>query len=455
MLAMKITRAAGVNGEIILPGDKSISHRAAMLSALSDGLVKVTNFGSSADCAATIDCLRALGVPIERDDGELIVHGVGKDGLRQSGSPLNCENSGTTMRLMSGVLAGQDFESVLVGDESLERRPMKRVIDPLVLMGAEVVGTDGRAPLRIKGRRPLKAIDYEPAAASAQLKSCVLLAGLNADGETSVLERTPTRDHTERMLRWLGVDVREIETAAGKRISISGDSRLTARDIRVPSDLSSAAFFVVAAGFLEGSELTMPGVGVNGSRRAVVDVLRRLGVEIEIVDERLVCNEPVADLIVRGRSGIGISPMLTRGAGHNVSGHAGISSRGGSLLSADVIANLIDEIPILAIAGTQLDGGLEVRDAAELRIKESDRIAAIVENLRRMGAAVEEFEDGFRVERSRLKGAAVDSFGDHRIAMAFAVAGLFADGETEITGADCAAVSFPTFFAELERVAVR
>jgi 3-phosphoshikimate 1-carboxyvinyltransferase len=196
MLSMKISSAAGVRGEIILPGDKSISHRAAIFSALSDGVVKVTNFGSSADCAATVDCLRELGVRIDRVGSELVIYGVGKDGLRRAENPLNCENSGTTMRLMSGVLAGQDFESVLVGDESLQKRPMKRVIDPLVSMGAEVEGTDGRAPLRIKGRQPLKAIDYEPAAASAQLKSCVLLAGLNAHGETSVLEKTPTRDHT-------------------------------------------------------------------------------------------------------------------------------------------------------------------------------------------------------------------------------------------------------------------
>ncbi len=415
-----------------MPGDKSISHRAAILSALSDGEAAVTNFGSSADCAATVECLRDLGVEIDRDGSRLVVKGVGKDGLRRPERELNCENSGTTMRLMAGVLAGQDFDSVLVGDESLQKRPMKRVIDPLVSMGAEVEGTDGRAPLRIKGRRPLRAIDYEPAAASAQLKSCVLLAGLNAAGETSVLEKTPTRDHTERMLRWLGVDVRETQVPGGTRISVSGDARLTARDIQVPSDLSSAAFFVVAAVFLEGSELKMPGVGFNGSRKGVLDVLKRLGVDIRISDEREVCNEPVADLTVLGKTGLG--------------------SSSDNLLSGPIIANLIDEIPILAVAGTQLPGGLEIRDAGELRIKESDRIAAIVENLRRMNADVEEFEDGFKVKRSRLAGAAVDSFGDHRIAMAFAVAGLFAEGETEIAGADCAAVSFPEFYDELERV---
>ncbi len=429
---MKIRSAAGLKGEVALPGDKSISHRAAIFLALSDGEARVTNFGTSADCSATVNCLRDLGVTIDRADSSLTIHGVGKDGLKRSDRDLDCENSGTTMRLMAGVLAGQDMGSVLTGDESLKKRPMKRVIDPLVLMGASISGNGGRAPLRIIGRRPLKAIDYVPSAASAQLKSCVLLAGLNATGETSVLESTPTRDHTERMLRWLGVDVREIETDKGRRISVDGSARLSARDIDVPSDLSSAAFFIVAGGLLDGSELSLPGVGLNGSRRAVVDVLRGLGVDIEIANERISCNEPVADLMVRGR--------------------AHMLSNGRNVLSGAVIANLIDEIPILAVAGTRLAGGLEVRDAGELRIKESDRIAAIVENLRRMGADVEEYEDGFRVERSALRGGVVDSFGDHRIAMAFAVAGLFADGETEIKGADCAAVSFPAFFDELKRV---
>ena len=429
---MKINPATRMRGEIVLPGDKSISHRAAILSALADGLAPVTNFATSADCAATVDCLRALGVKIERDANFLQVHGVGKDGLRKPHGPLNCENSGTTMRLMAGVLAGQDFESALIGDESLQQRPMKRVIDPLLRMGAEANATDGRAPLYIHGRQPLAAIDYEPSAASAQLKSCVLLAGLNADGETTVLERTPTRDHTERMLRWLGVDVRESKAPEGNRISISGKSRLSARDIAVPSDLSSAAFFLVAAGFLDASELRLPGVGINDSRRAVTDVLVKMGVDIAVSEPREQSGEPVADLVVRGTS--------SRGSG------------GITRLSGPVIANLIDEIPILAVAGTQLEGGFEIRDAAELRIKESDRISAIVENLRRMGASVEEFDDGLRVERSRLGGAVLDSFGDHRIAMAFAVAGLFANGETEIVNAECAAVSFPAFFDELARV---
>lgn len=430
---MRISKTNGLRGSIILPGDKSISHRSAIFLALSEGEAKVSNFGTSADCAATVKCLQALGVQIERSGSELIIRGVGKTGLRQAVGDLDCENSGTTMRLMAGVLAGQTFASVMTGDDSLRKRPMKRVISPLERMGAEIESDDGRAPLHVKGRSPLKAIDYEPEAASAQLKSCVLLAGLNAEGTTTVVEKTPTRDHTERMLKWLGVEIsEEALPGGGVRLSVSGDAKLSARDISVPADLSSAAFFIVAAAFLKNSELSMPNVGFNPSRKAVVDVLSGLGIDITASNQRDVCNEPVADLLVKGNDSVGTGEL--------------------TVLSGSVIANLIDEIPILAVAGTQMNGGLEVRNAAELRIKESDRIAAIVENLRRMGAEVEEFDDGFRVERSQLKGAVIDSFGDHRIAMAFAVAGLFAEGETEIVGAESAAVSFPAFFEELQRV---
>jgi 3-phosphoshikimate 1-carboxyvinyltransferase len=433
MFRMKINPAARLRGEVILPGDKSISHRAAIFSALADGEMRIHNFGTSADCAATVKCLQSLGVEIERDGSSLTVKGVGKKGFTAPATPLDCENSGTTMRLMAGVMAGQSFDSVLIGDESLQKRPMKRVIDPLTLMGASIESSENRAPLKISGKQPLRAIDFEPPAASAQIKSCVLLAGLNADGETSVLEKTPTRDHTERMLRWFGVDVGETKVDGGVKLTVSGNARLTAKDLYVPADLSSAAFFIVAAAFLDGSEVSMPNVGINPSRKAIIDVLTSLGIDIKISDEREVCNEPVGNLIVRGHADI-------------------VATQGQNLISGGVIANLIDEIPILAVAGTQLAGGLEIRNASELRIKESDRIAAIVENLRRMNTVVEEFEDGFRVERSELKGAVVDSFGDHRIAMAFAVAGLLAIGETEILGAESAAVSFPAFFDRLDGV---
>lgn len=430
---MKVNSAKNLRGEIILPGDKSISHRAAIFSAMAEGVTRISNFGTSADCAATVKCLEALGVQVEREGSNLTVTGVGKTGFMAPSKDLDCENSGTTMRLMSGVLAGQNFDSVLIGDESLQKRPMKRVMDPLRLMGATIDGVENRAPLRISGRHPLNAIDFEPTVASAQIKSCVLLAGLNSDGKTSVLETVATRDHTERMLRWFGVDVRETTVDEGVKLSVSGDSRLTANDLHIPADLSSAAFFIVAAAFLDGSWVTMPNVGINPSRRAVIDVLRELGIDIEISAEREVCNEPVGNLIVRGHADI--AALKTR-----------------NLFDGGVIANMIDEIPILAVAGTQLAGGLEIRNASELRKKESDRIAAIVENLRRMNASVEEFEDGFRVERSDLKGAVIDSFGDHRIAMAFAVAGLLAKGETEIRGAESAAVSFPAFFDTLAGV---
>jgi 3-phosphoshikimate 1-carboxyvinyltransferase len=337
------------------------------------------------------------------------------------------------MRLLSGILAGQNFDSALTGDESLSKRPMKRVIEPLNQMGAEITSTDGHAPLTIRGHNPLKPIEYLLPVASAQLKSCILLAGLNADGETSVIEPVPTRDHTERMLRGFGVDVRSTDTTDGRRISVSRDSKLTPTDLHVPSDVSSAAFFLVAAACLEDSRIELPNVGLNPTRTAIIDVLRRFGAEIETSDIMESGGEPIGTVVVEGSSGLQSTAVTKKVFG-------------------DVIANLIDEIPILAVFGTQVDGGIEIRDAGELRIKESDRIAAVVENLRRMGAEVEEFDDGLRVGRSNLKGAVINSFGDHRIAMAFAVAGLFAEGETEITGAECAAVSFPSFFERLSSV---
>ena len=430
---MKISKANFLRGEINLPGDKSISHRAAMFSAMATGETRIENFATSADCASTLDCLQKLGVEIEREGNTIFVKGVGKKGFRASETPLDCGNSGTTMRLISGILAGQNFDSVLVGDESLSKRPMLRVIEPLELMNARIESEDGHAPLTIHGQNQLKAMKFEPKIASAQLKSCILLAGLNANGETSVLEQTPTRDHTERMLRFLGVDVRETENQNGKIISISGDAELTAKDLLVPSDVSSAAFFLVAAACLSGSELTLRNVGLNPSRIGIIEVLRNFGAEIETFNEREVSGEPIADLRVTG------SGKLTPKVDENI-------------VQGKIIANLIDEIPILAVFATQLENGLEIREAEELRVKESDRIAATVENLRKMGANVEEFQDGMKIYKSNLSGAKIDSFGDHRIAMAFAVAGIFAHGETEIEGAECAAVSFPEFYETLESV---
>ncbi len=424
-----------MRGNIRLPGDKSISHRAAMLASIAIGETRIDNFATSEDCSSTVSCLRSLGVQITRDDNTVIVNGVGKTGFTPPSGPLDCGNSGTTMRLLAGIMAGQIFDSVLIGDESLQKRPMKRVIEPLSKMGAGIDSNEGRAPLAISGKQPLTAIEYQPPVASAQIKSCVLLAGLNSDGETSVIEPVQTRDHTERMLRWFGVDVKIDQLPIGARIAVSGDATLTARDVVVPSDISSAAFFLVAAACLEGSDITLPNVGFNSSRAAIFDVLRDLGADVLLTDQREVNNEPIATLRARGHI------SATQNTEPN-------------LVNGDTIANLIDEIPILAVFGTQIDGGIEIRDAAELRVKESDRISAIVENLRRMGVAVEEFPDGFKIHRSDLKGAVIDSFGDHRIAMAFAVAGLLARGETEIIGAESADISFPGFFETLQSVVV-
>ncbi len=430
---MIIKRAKYLLGTIDLPGDKSISHRSAILTAMAHGETHISNFASSADCASTLSCLETLGVEIKRSGCDVIIKGVGKNGFSRPKSELDCGNSGTTMRLLSGALAGQDFESILIGDESLQKRPMKRVIGPLQLMNARIEAADGHAPLKIFGKNPLRSAEHELKVASAQIKSCILLAGMNADGETSVIEKTPTRDHTERMLRWLGAELREVDHDGGKKLTISGTEMLNAKDINVPADISSAAFFLVAAACLSGSEIVLPNVGVNPSRVAIIEVLQNFGADIAISGKLESCNEPVATLTVKGNDGLG-------------------PTSSSNLLSGSIIANLIDEIPILAVFGTRLENGLEIRDASELRVKESDRIAAIIDNLQLMGANVEEFPDGFRIKRSELKGAKIDSFGDHRIAMAFAVAGLLASGETEIIGAECAAVSFPTFFETLNSI---
>ena len=445
---MRIRPAGRLRGRARVPGDKSVSHRAAMLAALARGRTTITNFSSSADCGSTLECLRRLGVAVERDGATVRVEGAGADGGRQRFHPpsleLDCGNSGTTMRLLAGVLAAQPFASVLTGDESLSRRPMRRVMEPLGLMGARLSAPDGHAPLRVEGRRPLRAIRYEMPVASAQVKSCVLLAGLGAEGRTEVVEPgARTRDHTERMLRWFGVEVgtRELSEDEGGRVvvSVEGGSRLTARDLTVPGDISSAAFPVAAAALLPGSELELEGVGLNPTRTGILDALRGLGCALSVEEERESSNEPTG-LIRAGGAG-GLAPTRP----------------GANVIRGASVAQLIDELPVLAVVGTAVEGGLEIRDARELRVKESDRIAATVANLRAMGARVEEFEDGLRVEGPvRLCGARLQSYGDHRIAMAFAVAGLAAEGETEIEGAEeCVAVSFPEFFPLLESLTER
>ena len=403
-----------------------------MFAAIGDGQSKLKNYSSARDCQSTLDCLEALGVRVKREPDLITVEGVGIDGLRQASQMLDVGNSGSTIRMLSGILAGQNFTTEITGDESIQRRPMKRVIDPLSLMGARIEAREANfAPLKINGGNlagNLKAIEYTPPVASAQVKSCVLLAGLFADGKTTVVEKTPTRNHTEVMLREVGA---AIETSTdGERISVTGRQRLKPLgEYTVAGDLSSAAFFIVAALIAPDAEIRLRHIGVNPSRTALIDVLKQIGGQIEVENQRLAHGEPVADFLIR-------SSKL----------------RGDLELSGAVIANLIDEIPILAVAATQLEGALTIRDARELRVKESDRIRSIVNNLRLMGIEVEEFDDGLRLKgRQQLSGARVESFGDHRIAMAFAVAGLIAEGETEIVGAEAASVSLPEFYQLLAK----
>ena len=392
-----------------------------MFAAIGEGTTCLRNYSSARDCQSTLDCLAALGVQITRESEQIMIEGVGLNGLQAASQTLDAGNSGSTIRLLSGILAGQPFTTEITGDSSIERRPMKRIIEPLTRMGARIAAReDNYAPLSITGGS-LQAIEYAPPVASAQVKSCVLLAGLFANGTTAVIERTPTRNHTEIMLRECGAAL----SVEGERIAVSGGQALRALgDYTVAGDLSSAAFFIAAALMVPNAELRIRHIGINPSRTALLDALKSIGARIEIVEPRTAHGEPVADLRVQS------------------------SELGGNLLlGGAVIANLIDEIPILAVAATQLHGTLTIRDARELRVKESDRIRAIVDNLRLMGAEVEEFDDGLSLTGpQRLRGARVESYGDHRIAMAFTVAGLVAEGETEIGEADAASVSLPEFY---------
>lgn len=424
-MVQTVHQAARLQGAPKLPADKSISHRAALLSALGDGPSRITGFPESADPQSTLACLRQLGIRAERESsGVLRIDGNGLDGLEAPGEPLDCGNSGTTMRLVAGILAGQPFDSILTGDASLRGRPMERIAAPLRRMGAEIALTDGGAPIRITGGQRLQGIEYELPVASAQVKSCVLLAGLFAEGETTVIEPVPSRDHTERML---GLDV--VELGGTRHLTVRGGRPVPARTWAVPKDFSAAAFFLVAASIVPAGELHLGGVGLNPSRSAFLDVLRAMGAQITVRNERTKGGEPRADLTVRP------APLH------------GVRSGGRQ------IPNLIDEIPVLAVAGACAEGRTEVRDAAELRVKETDRIAAMAAGLRALGAEVETFDDGLAVEGSgTLKGAPVDARGDHRIAMALAVAGLAAEGKTAVEGAEAARVSFPGFWDALRRL---
>ncbi|MEP6569462.1 MAG: 3-phosphoshikimate 1-carboxyvinyltransferase [Acidobacteriota bacterium] len=420
-----------VRGELRLPGDKSISHRAALLSAVACGESVLENFSSAQDCVATLDCLEALGVRIVKNGSTVAITGAGASGLQKPGQILNAQNSGTTMRLLAGVLAGQPFATTITGDESLRRRPMRRVAEPLRIMGAHVeLEANGCAPLRLEGRRPLNPVNYQLPIASAQIKSAVLLAGLAATGITTVSEPAQTRDHTERLLREFGAPVER----TGNALSILGGVDLHSSHLRVPGDISSAAFFIAAAVSLPGSDLFIRDVGLNPTRTAFLSSLKALGADIRTTDERVEGGEPVGSLRVRG-------VLLQEPRTLEVSGAA--------------VPNLIDELPLLAFLVASLGCEMSLRDAGELRVKESDRIAATAANLMRMGAAVEECADGWHIKSTgRLHGANLNAFGDHRIAMGCAVAALAATSQSRIEVAeDSVAVSLPEFWSLLESVA--
>lgn len=431
MAKQTIEPARSISGTIEVPGDKSISHRYAILAALAEGRSKIAHYSAAADCQSTLECIERLGISVERPggngDAELVITGCGLRGLKAPPRALDAGNSGTTMRLLSGVLAGQHFDSTLTGDSSLRRRPMRRVIEPLERMGARIQARDANfAPLQIQGS-DLKPIKYTLPVASAQVKSAILLAGLFAGGNTSVEQPVCTRDHTEVALQEFGADVRQI----GATVTVSGRPQLQPRKAFIPGDLSSAVFFIAAALILPDSNLVVHNVGLNPTRSAVLDVLSGWGAAIGIVTLRGESGELVGNVSIR---------------------HSALS---GGTLCGESIAQLIDELPMLAALGPYTENGVEIRDAAELRIKESDRIAVLADNLRRMGASVEESKDGLRIggrSGGGLRGGEIDPRGDHRMAMAFAIAALGAQGNSIIRGSDCVGVSYPDFFKTLAEV---
>lgn len=429
---MKFSKSGPLKGTVIIPGDKSISHRSVMFGSIAQGTTEITGFLQGADCLSTISCFEKMGIQIENTGSSVLVHGNGLHGLMAPKQILDCGNSGTTTRLISGILAGQTFPSVLSGDASLNTRPMKRIMTPLHMMGADIESCkeNGCAPLVIKGK-PLKAIRYNSPVASAQVKSCVLLAGLYADGETSVTEPALSRDHTERMLRSFGADIR----SEGCTCTITPPETLHAQHIEVPGDISSAAFFIVAGLITPDSEILIQNVGINPTRAGILNVCKAMGANITLVNEREEGGEPVADLLVRS------------------------SELNGTAIEGDIIPTLIDELPVIALMACFAKGETIIRDAHELRVKESDRIEIVSRNLKAMGADVIPTDDGFIVNSTfgkeqipALHGADIECSLDHRIAMTFSVAGINADGETRILDSDCVDVSYPGFFAEIERL---
>lgn len=414
-----------LKGEITVPGDKSISHRGIMLGALANGTTSITNFLKGADCLSTISCFQKMGIEIEETENEILVHGKGLHGLSAPKEILDAGNSGTTTRLISGILAGQNFSCDLTGDASIQKRPMKRIMTPLSMMGADItsVHNNGCAPLHIKGA-PLKGISYQSPVASAQVKSCVLFAGLYADEKTSVTEPFLSRNHSELMLSSFGASVQTCGTTA----TIEPEPVLTAQKVEVPGDISSAAFFIAAGLLIPGSELLIKNVGINPTRDGILRVCRQMGANLELLNTRTQCGEPVADILVKH------------------------SELNGTVIEGDLIPTLIDELPVIAVMAACANGETIIRNAEELKVKESNRLEIIVHHLSEMGCDITGTEDGMIIRGGKpLHGAVLDSHLDHRIAMSFAVAGLVADGETEITNADCVNISYPGFYRDLLR----
>ena len=423
---MKLHKAAHIQGEITVPGDKSISHRSVMFGSIAKGTTEIHNFLEGADCLSTIGCFRRMGIEIENKNGTVIVHGKGMHGLTAPSGTLDCGNSGTTTRLISGILAPQNFDVTLTGDESIQKRPMKRIIEPLSMMGADIKSIRGNdcAPLKICGM-PLAGIHYTSKVASAQVKSAILLAGLYADGLTTVTEPQVSRNHTELMLKFFGAELESKETS----VTIWPATELFGNRIDVPGDISSSVYFVAAGLILPNSEVLIKNVGINPTRAGLIKVCEAMGADLTLLNENHGNAEPTADLLVR------------------------TSSLKACTIEGDIIPTLIDELPTIAMMACFAEGTTVIRDAAELKVKESNRIAIMVENLRAMGADVEETEDGMIIHGGKpLHGAVIDSHKDHRIAMTFAVAALAAEGETEIHDADCVNISYPAFYEELERL---
>ena len=419
---MEIKKQTRLRGELTVPGDKSISHRAVMFGSLAQGTTRITHFLEGADCLSTISCFRKMGVDIERNASEILVHGKGLHGLSAPSEILDVGNSGTTTRLISGILAGQSFTSELNGDASIQSRPMKRIMTPLQSMGADIVSIKGNgcAPLRITGKS-LQAVHYQSPVASAQVKSCVLLAGMYADGITRVTEPVLSRNHTEIMLNYLGAKV----TSQGTTASIEPEPLLKAREIQVPGDISSAAYFIAAGLLTPDSQILLRNVGINPTRDGILKVCRAMGADITLlnINEE---GEPVADLLIRS------------------------SQLHGTTVEGSSIPTLIDEIPMIAVMAAFAEGTTVIRDAAELKVKESDRIAVVTEGLRRMGADIQPTEDGMIIHGGKpLQGAKINSYLDHRIAMSFAVAGTICDGTMDIVKGDCVNISYPEFYKDL------